>query len=150
WVEWQRRRAASSWPADLTGIRVCRLLAPLALETFRNVTGTIGPESLECLSAVDRDIFLHHLVGARFVQRQHTHYAFTSETFREYFAATAVAAHPDPFREIERHLHDPKWQQLIVYMAGDLENARASRVDLEIPTLGRFFVRASKPLVLLA
>jgi HEAT repeat protein len=150
WVAWQRRRAASSWPDDLTAIRVCRLLAPLALETFKNETGTIGPESLECLCAVDRSIFFRHLVGARFVQRQHTHYAFTSETFREYFAATAVAGRPDPFREIERHLHDPKWQQLITYMAGSLENACASRVDLEIPTLSRLFVRASKPLVLLA
>ena len=147
-VAWHRdRKPRSTWPRTLTSAGVSRVLGPLAVDTFKSASGLIKSSSLEDFNEKDKTIFFEHLLPARFVEQRHADYAFPLETFREYFAAQAIAAMPDPFAEVRDYLHSPPWQQVILYTVGSLENIDASRIDLAMPTLSRLFVKSVGPLI---
>ena len=140
---WHRdHKDGSEWPEDLDESAITNILGPLALKTFESGAGVIRPQDLQdlqkrnLLSVRDRDWFNKHLKPARFVHRQRETYKFPLETFREYFAAQAVAANKDPFAVLKRHLHSPDWRQVILYTAGSLKRMEAKRLDLRYPLLG--------------
>ena len=145
-VDWQaEHKVLPAWPRDLSYARVIRVLAPLALATFKAGSRTIKAETVEGLDEFDRGMF-HHLLLAQFVERREGDYGFPVETMREFFGAHAIAHAKDPYAEVRPHLHDPDWQQLIVYSAGCLEGVRASAVDLAMPRLSWIVVKAVEPL----
>lgn len=134
-VEWHRKfKPDSGWPNELTGSSVVKILGKLALHSFEDRSGVIHPEPIEELAATDKQHFLGHLAPARFVEQQHRDYSFPLETFREYFAARAVAASPDPYAVVKRHLHIPEWQRVILYVAGSLPRQQAPLLSLWLPT----------------
>ena len=135
-VEWHRTyKAEKAWPQTLLAPTVTRILAPLALDTFRDRSGRITAQSLEQLDEADKDHFLTHLVAAEFVSQRDQNYAFPLETFREYFAAIAVASSTNPFAEVRLHLHSPEWERVILYASGVPEKACASWIVMAAPTL---------------
>ncbi|MBI3697264.1 MAG: HEAT repeat domain-containing protein [Acidobacteria bacterium] len=150
-VEWHRtHRPAHRWPTELDGPAVTRILGSLALETFRSGRGVIPAEALEKLAEPQKKHFVQHLLAARFVERRNGDYTFPLETFREYFAAQAVAASTDPYAVVKRYLHRPAWERVILYAAGSLERTRASRLDLLCPPLSRLLVKTVAPLLRVA
>jgi hypothetical protein len=146
-VAWHtQHKPNATWPTELDASAVIRILSPLALQTFRGA-GRITPEDLEKLAKDDRAAFFQHLVSARFVEQRYRDYFFPLETFREYFAARAVAASRQPFKEVEPHLHDGEWRQVILYAVGSAGTIRSSLVVLALPTYSRWLVAGIGPLV---
>jgi hypothetical protein len=105
---------------------------------------------LDSLSERDKRIFLNYLLPARFTEQHNGDYAFVIETFREYFAAVAIAATENPVEELKHSLHNPAWQQVLVYVADSLPRLRASRLDVAVPHLTSLAVKMSGPLVTVA
>ena len=135
-VEWHRTyKAKSSWPQALLAPRVTRILAPLALASFKDATGHITSQSVDQLDDKEKNFLLTHLVAAEFVRRRDENYVFPLETFREYFAALAVAGGADPFAEVRAHLHSPEWERVILYASGVPESGRASWMVRAAPEL---------------
>jgi HEAT repeat protein/energy-coupling factor transporter ATP-binding protein EcfA2 len=153
-VEWHRtHKAQSVWPKTLLASHVTGILAPLALESFRGGTGVIKQQFLVEYGRHDRreqEAFFKHLVDARFVERRGKDYAFPLETFREYFAAHAVAANRDPYAVVKPYLHRPEWQRVILFTAGNFDRVRASRLDLMLPACSSLFAKAISPLLRIA
>ena len=144
---WHRNhKDRSEWPPGLDGFAVTSILGPLALKTFENDAGVIRPQDLKVLKGQDRERFDEYLEPARFVHRRGETYEFPLETFREYFAAQAVAANKDPFAVLKRHLHSPEWRQVILYTAGSLEQMEAKWLDLRFPRVVRFLVLGLDPI----
>jgi len=132
-VAWQRQKTPKVWPDELFAFGVVRILSQLALNTFKQGSGIIGEEAIDALSPEDRRILIEYLLPARFVEAQDGGLAFPLETFREYFAARAIAATREPFLVVEPYLHVPEWRQVILYTAGCLDHSGASRLDLLLP-----------------
>jgi HEAT repeat protein len=152
-VVWQREhKASSTWPEALTGAEVIRILAPLALTTLQEPdgAGVIKEATVEALSSADKGTFFTHLISGYFVVRNNANYRFPIETLREFFAARALAATSDPFAAVRAHLHDPRWERVILYTAGSLERVDAAKIDLAIPTLCWLFVTLGSPFLKLA
>ena len=120
---------------------------PLALTTFKADSGggLITRAAVEQLGGEDKKQFFSHLVPGYFVVQSGGDYLFPSDTLREFFAAQAIAGMVDPFAGVRGHLHDPKWQQVILYVAGSLEKLAAAKIDLKIPTLTHLFVKFISP-----
>lgn len=134
-VEWHRSyKPERTWPEELLAPTVTRILAPLALQSFKDATGQITLQSVDQLADEDKTRFLTHLVAAGFVRRRDENYVFPLETFREYFAAMAVASSADPFAEVRAHLHSVEWERVILYACGVPENTRASWLVMAAPT----------------
>ncbi|HSI10942.1 MAG TPA: hypothetical protein VK961_02810, partial [Chthoniobacter sp.] len=55
-------------------------------------------------------------------------FRFVHLTFQEYLAASAVAHGEDPFAQVEKHLHDPWWREVILLAGGELSRQRSYRV----------------------
>jgi HEAT repeat protein/energy-coupling factor transporter ATP-binding protein EcfA2 len=147
-IEWHRRyRIGGSWPESFNSLAVVDILAPLALQSFRNASEMIEQGDLDRLGTETKEAFFQHLVPARFIERRALGYVFPLETFREYFAAQAISASPNPYREVRNHLHDKKWQQVIAYTVGCAEKQSPSYVVLAMPTLVRALVRFADPLL---
>jgi len=149
-VEWHRNRTykpGSDWPRELTSNSVVRILGKLALRSFDDESGLIHPEALQELSDAEEAHFRDHLVQTRFVVQQHWDFAFPIETFREYFAARALASSPDPFTIVKPQLHKPEWQRVIVYCAGNLKREKASIFTIWFPSLTWLFMKALGPLL---
>jgi HEAT repeat protein len=143
-VEWHRKhkKPTMEWPDTLTPLRVRSILGSLALASFKNGTGVIQPSDIERLDDGARKAVTEQLVAARFLEQRHQDYAFPLETFREYFAAVAIAAADDPYSEVRSHLHSPEWQRIIVFVAGSLERDRAAKLDLMFPLLSKYCVKS--------
>lgn len=149
-VEWHRDRTykpGSDWPRELTSNSVVKILGKLALRSFDDESGLIHPEALQELSDSEEAHFRDHLVQTRFVVQQHRDFAFPIETFREYFAARALASSPDPFTIVKPHLHKPEWQRVIVYRAGNLKGGKASIFTIWFPSLTWLFLKALGPIL---
>jgi hypothetical protein len=143
-VEWHRTyKLNSRWPKELLATSVMRILAPLALASFRDRSGIVSQKTIDELDPPERRAFLSHFLDARFVERRDRGYVFPLETLREYFAALALAASPDPYAEVKQYLHRPEWKQVIVYTAANLQYARAATLDLVSPRIISTLVRWS-------
>jgi HEAT repeat protein len=151
-VEWHRKhKSSSAWPDDLDGPALVRILAPLALQSFQDGSGLIKQDSLQKLGEKEeRRKFHQQLVAARFVEQRNGSYVFPLETFREYFAARAVAASADPFAVVKGSLHRPEWERVVLYTAGCLDRGRASHLDLALPRLTWLVVKGIGPLLRIA
>ena len=134
-VWWNRNKTAGTWRHDLLTVDVIRILAPRALESYKNGSTLFELSSSAEQEQKDNEDILCSLKNARFVEQRGRAWGFPLEAFRAYFAAVAVAASTDPFTEIKRYLHNPRWQEVLVYAAGILTEANASRIDLAAPRL---------------
>jgi len=140
-VAWHANyKLPSIWPKEVKTATVERILAPLALGTFRNRKAAIDGAAIEMLSVPDKQS-LEHLVSAGFVEARDGNYVFPLETFREYFAAKAIGASADPYSVIRPHLLNADWQGVIAYTCGSLERIYASRIDLAMPSVTWAFVK---------
>jgi hypothetical protein len=148
-IDWNRTKL-SHWPATLNAGAVSRILGPLALSTFTEGSGVVRAEKVDRLAEADQQRFYDCLLPARFVAQQRDGYAFPLETFREYFAAQAVAESFNPFGMLAPHLHRPEWERVILYSAGTLERGEAPQVDLRFPVLTWIFVKGIGPVTRIA
>jgi hypothetical protein len=123
-VWWNQEKGLKAWRSNLLASDVAQVLAPRALESFEDGSGLIKDTNVGQLPSQDRQDFdqtLDFLTRARFIEKYDSHnWAFTLPTFREYFAALAIAANEDPFAKLRAHLHNPEWQEVIAYTAGSL------------------------------
>ncbi len=146
-VEWHREhKVPQTWPETLEAAAVFRVLGTLALQSYHDTSGRIQQGIIEQLPAHDRD-FLPHFLAARLIERVDSEYTFPLLTLREYFAARAIAVSPDPYREIARHLHDPDWRSIILYVAGSLKYVHASPLDIYLPRVIRAVVKLIGPIL---
>jgi hypothetical protein len=137
-IEWHRNRTykpGSDWPRDLTPNAVMRILGKLALRSFGDESGLIHPQALQELSTAEEALFRDYLIQTHLVVQQHRDYAFPIETFREYFAARAVAESPDAFTILKAHLHNSEWQRVVLFCAGNLTSDKASTLAICFPSL---------------
>ncbi len=51
-------------------------------------------------------------------------FRFVHLTFQEYLAASEIAQGEAPFAQVERHLHDPWWREVILLCGGELSRAK--------------------------
>jgi hypothetical protein len=142
-VAWQREhKVPTHWPDTLTGSEVIRTLAPVALSTFKTDSGgLITQNAIEEMSDDDKQRTVRYLIPNYFIVRAESGYVFPFETFREFYAAKAIAATADPFAAIGSNLHNTKWRQLIIYTAGSMEKVETSRIDLMAPRLWSLLAR---------
>jgi hypothetical protein len=54
-------------------------------------------------------------------------FRFVHLTFQEYLAASAIAHGEVPFAQIEKHLHDPWWREVILLAGGELSRQKSYR-----------------------
>jgi hypothetical protein len=147
-VEWHRKHKVNSiWPVHLDGGGVSSILGKLALQSFKNQSGVIGQDDLGKLADLERSVFYEHLVPACFVMQRHQDYVFPVETLREYFASRVIAVSSDPYEIVRPYLHRSDWQRVILYTAGTLNRAKASRLVIWLPSFTWLFVKSVGPLV---
>jgi predicted NACHT family NTPase len=97
-AEWHIHKSGLGWPKDLRGSDVIRILGRLALQSYSKTTGFVSSDEIKKLRDVDQKQFFDYLVPARFIEQQGPDYKFPLETLREFYAAQAAVAGPDPFR----------------------------------------------------
>jgi energy-coupling factor transporter ATP-binding protein EcfA2 len=149
-VEWHRNyKPGGDWPKEYTSSQVKRILAPLALESFKTNLGYIPNDKVNDLNDQDRHFFLNYLEKVRFLEHRDLGYCFALETFREYFASIAIAVSPDPFSVVKNNLHNPVWKHLIIYTSGLLGRCRASFLVKIFPTFLKYIVKIFDPIILL-
>jgi HEAT repeat protein len=146
-VNWQlHHKTPTNWPDTLTSSEVIRILAPLAFSTFKSDNGGLIPlQVVDDMPDTGRQKLIQHLIPGYFILRTDSGYLFPLDTFREFYAAYAIASTSDPFAAIRKNLHNPKWQQLILYTAGSMDRVVASRIDLTFPTFSYLVVYCVGP-----
>ncbi|HEX6649569.1 MAG TPA: NACHT domain-containing protein [Pyrinomonadaceae bacterium] len=150
-VLWEQRRPGSIWPKpeEFGAEDVIRVLGQLALNSFSQSTGVVSEAVLPKILSEEKDrVRLRELlVPAEFIEKAENGYRFTLDTFREYYAARAVAADKDPFGKVKRHLHLPDWQRVVLYTAGSLKDEKANWFHLKFPLLTTALVKVIGPVV---
>jgi len=150
-VQWEQRRPGSIWPKpeEFGAEDVIRILGQLALKSFSQSTGVVSEAALAKVLAdqKDRERLREWLVPAEFIKTGENGYRFTLDTFREYYAARAIAAADNPFGKVKRQLHLPEWQRVILYTAGSLKDEKASWFHLKFAVLSTTLVKVIGPVV---
>lgn len=150
-VRWEQRRPGSVWPKpeEFDAENVVLILGKLALRSFSQTTGIITESEVkEVLSdKQDRSRFRKLLVPAGFIGEVENGYKFILDTFREYYAARAVAADPDPFGRVRLQLHRPEWQRVVLLTAGSLKDEKARWLHLRFPVLTATLVKVFGPVI---
>jgi len=135
-IWWNQQKGVKTWQPVVVAADIVEILARAALKSFEDGSAMIQETTVNQMDSDARGKFnqaVGFLTAARFIVRYDQGWGFGLPTFREYFAALAIAASRNPFAMVRRRMHHPDWQELIVYSAGSLAEIRASRVNLPDP-----------------
>jgi hypothetical protein len=152
-VRWEQRRPGSVWPKpeEFDAETVIEILGKLALKSFSQKTGLVSEEILVKEKVLadkqDRVRLRELLIPAGLIQHEDNGYRFVLDTFREYYAARAVAADKNPFARVKAQLHRPEWQRVILYTAGSLKDERARWLHLRFPVFTTILVKVIGPVL---
>jgi formylglycine-generating enzyme required for sulfatase activity len=105
-------------PAILTGLKVIALWlyehqkSEIRLEVLRQL---LAPEMLELVTAPPA---LQNQFGGLLRQRSVDSYGFRQRTWQSYLAACALVERADGLAAALKHLSDPSWREVLVWLAG--------------------------------